>query len=90
MLPKHRPPTPPGEVLLEEFLKPAGMTQGALAGKMRVTIQRVNLLVNGRRAVTPETAILLARALKTTPEFWMNLQSAHDLWYAERRLVRAG
>lgn len=90
MLPKHRSPTPPGEILLEEFLKPARMTQGALAERMRVSIQRVNLLVNGRRAVTPETAILLARALKTTPELWMNLQTAFDLWHAERRLARAG
>jgi len=90
MLPKHRPPTAPGEILLEEFLKPARITQGVLAEKMGVPIQRVNLLVNGRRAVTPETAILLARALKTTPELWMNLQTAYDLWHAERRLARTG
>jgi antitoxin HigA-1 len=89
MLPKHRPPTPPGEILLEEFLRPKGMTQGELAERMGVPIQRVNLLVNGRRAVTPETAVLLSRVLGTTSEFWMNLQTAHDLWHAERRLARA-
>jgi addiction module HigA family antidote len=90
MLPKNRPPTPPGEILAEEFLKPAGMTQGRLAAKMGVPIQRLNLVINGRRAISPETAVLLARALRTTPEFWMNLQTAHDLWHAERRLAKAG
>ncbi len=56
---------------------------------MGVPIQRVNGLIAERRAVTPETAILLSRVLGTTPEFWMNLQTAHDLWIAERRLVKA-
>jgi len=64
MLPKNRPPTSPGEILLEEFLKPLGMTQLELSAKMKVPVQRVNTLINGRRAVTPETAILLSRVLK--------------------------
>jgi len=81
-----RRPTPPGEMLLEEFLRPAGITQVELAARMGVPIQRVNGVVSGRRAVTAETAILLARALGTTPAIWMNLQVAVDLWDAEHKL----
>jgi antitoxin HigA-1 len=81
-----RRPTPPGEMLLEEYLKPAGITQVALAAKMGVPIQRVNGIIAGRRAVTAETAILLSRALGTTPDVWLNLQVAVDLWDAEQRL----
>lgn len=88
MLPKHRAPTPPGEILLEEFLKPSRMTQNALAARMRVPIQRINLLVNGKRAVTPETAILLSRVLKTSPQFWLNAQMAFDLWHAQQKMSR--
>jgi antitoxin HigA-1 len=88
MLPKNRPPTHPGEVLLEEFLKPFEMTQAALAEKLEVPIQRVNTIVNGKRGVTPETAILLARIFETTPEFWMNLQTKYDLWMAEQKMRR--
>jgi addiction module HigA family antidote len=83
-----RRPTTPGEMLLEEFLKPAGITQVALAAKMRVPIQRVNGIISGRRAVTADTAILLSRALGTTPELWLNLQVAVDLWDAEQRMPR--
>ncbi len=83
-----RRPTTPGEMLLEEYLKPAGVTQVALAAKMDVPIQRVNGIVSGRRAVTAETAILLARALGTTPELWLNLQVAVDLWDAQQRMPR--
>jgi len=81
-----RRPTSPGEMLLEEFLKPAGVTQLALAKKMAVPIQRVNGIIAGRRAVTAETAILLSRALGTTPALWLNLQVAVDLWDAQQRL----
>jgi antitoxin HigA-1 len=87
MIPKHRKPTHPGEVLLEEFLKPAGMSQIALAAKMGVPIQRVNTLVNGKRDVSAETAVLLARTLKTSPEFWMNLQASVDLYAASQKLA---
>ncbi len=86
MLPKNRRPTAPGEVLREEFLAPQRLTQGDLAEKMGVPIQRINLLINERRAVTAETALLLAKALGTTPEFWMNLQAQCDLWDAQRSL----
>ncbi len=83
-----RRPTTPGEMLLEEYLKPAGTTQVALATKMGVPIQRVNGIISGRRAVTAETAILLSRALGTTPELWLNLQVAVDLWDAQQRMPR--
>jgi len=89
MIPKHRKPTHPGEVLLQEFLEPMGISQVELARRMGVPVQRVNTLVNGKRDVTAETAILLSRALKTTPEFWMNLQDAHDLYEAQEHLVHA-
>lgn len=89
MLPKNRPPTPPGEVLVEEFLKPLRMTQQQLAAKMGVPVQRVNLIVNGKRGVTAETSLLFARVLGTTPQFWMNLQVALDLWVAQRALMKA-
>lgn len=85
MLPTHRPPTAPGEMLLEEFLKPRGVTQVELASRMGVPIQRVNTIVNGKRGITAETAILLAEALDTTPEFWMGLQADFDLWHALRK-----
>ncbi|MPZ71206.1 MAG: HigA family addiction module antidote protein [Actinobacteria bacterium] len=79
MLPKNRIPTHPGEILLEEFLRPLGLTQVALADHLGIPIQRINELVRGKRGVTPETAWLLAGALGTTPEFWINLQVNHDL-----------
>ena len=85
MLPKNRPPTPPGEMLLEEYLKPRGITQVQLAARMRVPIQRVNTIINGKRGITAETAILLSEALNTSPQFWMGLQANHDLWHALRK-----
>jgi addiction module HigA family antidote len=74
-----RIPTHPGEVLLEEFLVPLEITQVELAAHIGVPVQRVNEIVRGKRGVTPETAWLLSQALGTTPEFWINLQAAHDL-----------
>ena len=79
MLPKHRLPTHPGLILLEEFLEPMEIAQTELAAHLKVPVQRVNELINGKRGVTPETAWLLAAAFKTTPDFWMNLQTQHDL-----------
>ena len=79
MLPKNRIPTHPGEILLEDFLKPLGVSQVALAEHLDIPVQRINELVRGKRGVTPETAWLLAGALGTTPEFWVNLQANHDL-----------
>ena len=79
MIPTDRLPTHPGEVLLEEFLKPMGLTQSELAEHLRIPVQRINEIVNGRRGVTPATAWRLSRAFGTSPEFWMNLQTAYDL-----------
>jgi addiction module HigA family antidote len=89
MIPKHRKPTHPGVVLLEEFLKPVSMSQVELARRMGIPIQRINTLINGKRDMTAETAILLSRALKTSSEFWMNLQVACDLYDAQRTLEHA-
>ncbi len=89
MIPKYRKPTHPGEVLLEEFLRPMKLSQVELARRMGVPIQRVNTLINGKRDMTAETAILLARELKTTSEFWMNLQVALDLYEASKHLEHA-
>jgi len=79
MLPRKRIPTHPGEILSEEFLKPLGVTQVALARHLGVPVQRINELVRGKRGITPETAWLLAGAFGTTPEFWLALQANHDL-----------
>jgi addiction module HigA family antidote len=89
MLPKNRPPTHPGEILQYEFLEPRNITQSALAESLGIPIQRVNTLVNGKRGMTPETALLLARFFETTPEFWMNLQTKFDLWQAQQHLKAA-
>ena len=79
MLPENRIPTRPGEILLEEFLKPSGMTQVELARKLKISLQRLNEVIRGKRGVTPETAWLFAGAFGTSPEFWMSLQVAFDL-----------
>jgi antitoxin HigA-1 len=79
MLPENRVATHPGEVLLEEFLLPMGVTQIDFARHIGVPVQRVNEIVRGKRGVTPQTAWLFAQALGTSPEFWINLQSAYDL-----------
>lgn len=89
MVPKNRKPSHPGEILLEEFLKPLRMSQVELAQKMGVSIQRVNTLINGKRDMTAETAILLSRVLKTSSEFWMNLQVARDLYDAQKSIEHA-
>jgi addiction module HigA family antidote len=79
MIPKHRIPTHPGEMLLEEFLKPMGLTQAQFAEHIGVDASKVSALVNGKLSVTPVMAWRLARALGTSPEVWIDLQSAHDL-----------
>jgi len=79
MLPSHRIATHPGQVLLQEFLEPLGLTQAELARALTIPLNRVNELVRGKRGVTPETALLLAGYFKNSAEFWMNLQTAHDL-----------
>jgi len=89
MLPKNRPPTHPGVILLEEFLKPRDMTQSELAERLEIPLQRINSIINTKRGVTPETAVLLGRFFKTTSQFWMNLQTQYELWFAERDLGQA-
>ena len=94
MIPSHRTPSHPGEILQQEFLAPLGVTQIALAEHIGVSVQRINELVRGKRGITPETAWLLAQSLDTTPEFWVNLQAAYDLAQsrpskAVRKLKRA-
>ena len=79
MLPEHRIPTHPGEILLEEFLKPLEVTQVAFARHINVPVQRINEIIRGRRGITPQTAWLFAQALGTTPEFWINLQTTYEL-----------
>ncbi len=79
MLPKHRTSTHPGEILLEEFLKPLGISQSALARRIGVRPGVINEICNQRRAVSPRMAMLLAKAFKVSPEFWNGLQADHDL-----------
>lgn len=83
-LPKHRPPTHPGDMLLEEFLKPMGLTQVLAAQRMHMPLTRLNEIVNRKRGVSADTAWCLSELLGTTPQFWMNLQVAWDLWQAGR------
>jgi len=83
-IPTNRTPTHPGEMLLEEFLIPMELTQRELADAIHVPYQRVNDLVNGRRGITPNTALRLAKYFGNTPAFWMNLQLRWDLYFAEQ------
>jgi len=79
MIPENRIPTHPGEVLLEEFLVPLGITQVSLAEHLEIPVQRINEIVRGKRGITSETAWLFSQAFGTTPEFWVGLQVNYDL-----------
>ena len=81
-LPKYRRPTHPGEVFLEDFLLPLGITQKEAAKLLGISYPRMNEVIKGRRSVTPSTALRLARLTGTDAEFWLNLQQAMDLWDA--------
>ena len=81
-IPSHRVPTHPGEMLLHEFLDPLELTQRELATAIRVPYQRVNELVNGKRGITPSTALRLSKYFDVSPAFWLNLQLRWDLYYA--------
>jgi addiction module HigA family antidote len=83
-LPLHRPPTHPGEMLLEEFVKPLGITQSALALRLGVSFPRLNELIRGKRSLTPDTALRLARVVGMSADFWLGLQLDWDLWHAIR------
>jgi antitoxin HigA-1 len=79
-LPRKRPPTHPGEMLLEEFVKPLNLTQTKLARLLDVSYPRLNEIIKGRRSVTPDTALRLSRVLGMSADFWLGLQQDWDLW----------
>ena len=83
-IPTHRAPTHPGEMLLEEFLIPMGLTQRDLANSIHVPYQRINEIINGRRGVTPSSALRLSKFFGVSPDFWMNLQLRWDLYFAQQ------
>ncbi|MCC5845933.1 MAG: HigA family addiction module antidote protein [Verrucomicrobia bacterium] len=88
-IPTHRQPTHAGEMLLKEFLEPMHLSQRDVADRIGVPYQRINELVNGRRGVTPSTALRLGKFLGTTPDFWMNLQQRWDLFQAIQNELEA-
>lgn len=83
-LPRQLPPTHPGEMLLEEFLKPLGMSQSSFAIRLGVSFPRLNEVVRGKRGVTPDTALRLAQVTGMSADFWLGLQQDWDLWHALR------
>lgn len=82
MLPTHRPPTHPGEMLLEEFLEPLGVSQVEAAARMSIPFQRLNAIVKRRRGVSADTALLLEALTNWDAEIWLRLQAKWDLWHA--------
>lgn len=80
-VPKNRPPTHPGEILLKDFLEPMGVSQRELADAIHVPYQRVNEIVNGKRGITPSTALRLEKFFGNSSEFWLNLQQSWDLYH---------
>jgi antitoxin HigA-1 len=80
--PKNRCPAHPGEVFLEDFLEPLAITQKAAATDLKISYPRMNEIIRGKRSVTPDTALRLAKYTGTEPEFWLNLQQTLDLWNA--------
>lgn len=89
MMPKNQPPTHPGEILLEEFLRPLEISQSEAARRMGISVNRLNELIRGKRGVTAETALKLAKLLKTDAEWWMALQAQFDLWQAHQAMQRS-
>ena len=83
-IPPYRTPTHPGEMLLIEFLEPMELTQRDLANAIGVPYQRVNEIINGRRGITPSTALRLAKFFGMSAEFWMNLQQRWDLYHVQQ------
>src|ERR1700693_2001761 len=82
MLTTKRKPASVGEILIEEFMEPMGLTQGALAEAMGAQGQNVNELCNNRRNITAPTALILAQVFGNSPDFWLNVQRRSDLWKA--------
>ena len=87
--PTNRPPTHPGEVLLEEYLKPMQLSQTEAAARMGIPLNRLNEVVRGKRGITADTALRLAKLLGTDALSWMNLQNAWDLWHAQRAMKKS-
>ena len=87
-IPTDREPTHPGEMLREEFLIPMALTQRELAEAIHVPYQRINELVNGKRGVTPSTALRLAKVFGMSADFWMNLQLRWDLYHVRQQEER--
>lgn len=85
-----RAPTHPGVILLEEFLKPLGLSQAEAARTLEISLNRLNEVVRGKRGVTAQTALRLSVLLGTSPEFWLNLQMTYDLWHAYQLERRRG
>ena len=85
-MPKRMKPIHPGEILLEEFLQPMGISQYRLAKDIHVPARRINEVVHGKRSITADTALRLARYFATTEQFWMNLQTRYDLEVVKDRL----
>jgi len=83
-LPRNRPPTHPGEILLREFIEPLELTRTAVAAALGVSYPRLNEIIHGRRGVTPDTALRLERMFGLEAEAWLNMQRDHDLWNALR------
>jgi addiction module HigA family antidote len=81
------PPVHPGEILREDLMSPLGLSSNRLARDLRVPVTRVSEIVHGRRSITADTALRLARYFGSSPQFWLNLQAAYDLEVATRRSV---
>ena len=79
-------PVHPGEILMEEFLKPLGLSQSEFARRIKVNFRTIHDIVNRKRGISPEMALKLAEYFGTTPQFWMNLQRDYDLWKAYKKL----
>jgi antitoxin HigA-1 len=88
-VPTHRAPTHPGKMLLEEFIRPLGLSQTDFALRIGVSYPRLNEIIHGKRAVTPDTALRLERALGMDAHFWLNLQLVWDLYHAKHSAAAA-
>ena len=88
MITIDREPTPPGEILDEEFLKPLGLTQKQLADHIGCDVKVINRIINNRSSVSAEIAVKLASAFQTSPEFWLNAQQAVDVFRARQKVIK--
>ncbi len=84
-IPTHRVPSHPGEIIMEEFLTPLGISQASLANALHIPYQRINEITNKKRGISPSTALRLSRYFDTTPGFWMNLQLRWDMYHAMKK-----